>query len=66
MKYKPLGNSGPRVSEFVPGAMPFGNDWGWGEPKDESQRFDKASRDSGGIFVDTANLHGGKRDPVVA
>ena len=38
MKYKLLGNSGLRVSEFALGTMTFGDDWGWGASKEESQR----------------------------
>jgi len=57
MKYKLLGDSGLRVSEFALGTMTFGNDWGWGAAKDESQRVYDAFRDSGGNFVDTANIY---------
>ena len=57
MKYKLLGNSGLRVSEFALGTMTFGDDWGWGAPKDESQKVYNAFRDSGGNFVDTANIY---------
>jgi aryl-alcohol dehydrogenase-like predicted oxidoreductase len=57
MKYRLLGHSGLRVSEFALGTMTFGNDWGWGAPKDESQRVYNAFRDSGGNFVDTANIY---------
>ena len=37
MKYKLLGNSGLRVSDFALGTMTFGEYWGWGTRKDESQ-----------------------------
>jgi aryl-alcohol dehydrogenase-like predicted oxidoreductase len=57
MKYKLLGNSGLRVSEFALGTMTFGNDWGWGAAKDESQKVYNAFRDSGGNFIDTANIY---------
>ncbi len=57
MKYKLLGNSGLRVSEFALGTMTFGNDWGWGSAKDESQKVYNAFRDGGGNFVDTANIY---------
>jgi aryl-alcohol dehydrogenase-like predicted oxidoreductase len=57
MKYRLLGNSGLRVSELSLGTMTFGNDWGWGAAKDESQRVYNAFRDSGGNFVDTANIY---------
>jgi hypothetical protein len=57
MKYRLLGNSGLRVSELALGTMTFGNEWGWGAPKDESQRLYDAFRDLGGNFVDTANIY---------
>ena len=57
MKYKLLGNSGLRVSEFALGTMTFGNDWGWGAAKDESHKVYNAFRDSGGNFVDAANIY---------
>ena len=38
------------------GTLTFGNDWGWGAAKDESQLLYNAFRDSGGRFVDTANI----------
>jgi len=57
MKYRLLGKSGLRVSEFALGTMTFGNDWGWGSAKDESQQVYNAFRDSGGNFIDTANIY---------
>jgi aryl-alcohol dehydrogenase-like predicted oxidoreductase len=54
MKYKLLGRSGLRVSELALGTMTFGEDWGWGASKDESQRIFDAFRDAGGNFIDTA------------
>ena len=57
MKYKLLGTSGLRVSEFALGTMTFGDDWGWGAAKDESLKVYNAFRDSGGNFVDTANIY---------
>lgn len=57
MKYKLLGNSGLRVSEFALGTMTFGEDWGWGTPKEESQKVYEAYREAGGNFIDTANLY---------
>jgi aryl-alcohol dehydrogenase-like predicted oxidoreductase len=57
MKYKLLGNSGLRVSEFALGTMTFGNDWGWGAAKGESLKVYNAFRDSGGNFIDTANIY---------
>jgi aryl-alcohol dehydrogenase-like predicted oxidoreductase len=37
--------------------MTFGEDWGWGSPKDEAQRIYAAYRDRGGNFIDTANVY---------
>jgi aryl-alcohol dehydrogenase-like predicted oxidoreductase len=57
MKYRLLGNSGLRVSEAALGTMTFGEDWGWGTAKDEARKVYDAFRDSGGNFIDTANLY---------
>ena len=57
MKYRLLGNSGLRVSEMSLGTMTFGEDWGWGSPKDESRKIYDAYRAAGGNFIDTANLY---------
>jgi aryl-alcohol dehydrogenase-like predicted oxidoreductase len=57
MKYRLLGNSGLRVSEAALGAMTFGDDWGWGAPKDESRKVYDAFREAGGNFIDTANFY---------
>jgi aryl-alcohol dehydrogenase-like predicted oxidoreductase len=55
MRYKLLGKSGLRVSELCLGTMTFGDDWGWGAPKDESKKMFDAFVEAGGIFIDTAN-----------
>ena len=57
MRYKLLGNSGLRVSELCLGTMTFGDDWGWGAPKEESRKQFDAFRAAGGNFIDTANLY---------
>ncbi len=57
MQYRLLGQSGLRVSETALGAMTFGDDWGWGAPKDEARKVYDAFRAAGGNFVDTANLY---------
>src|SRR5882724_4034650 len=57
MKYRLLGNSGLRVSELALGTMTFGEDWGWGSPKDEAQKVYNAFREAGGNFIDTANVY---------
>jgi len=57
MRYKLLGKSGLRVSEIALGAMTFGEEWGWGSTKEESQAVYTAFRDAGGNFIDTANRY---------
>ena len=55
MRYKLLGKSGLRVSELCLGAMTFGEDWGWGSPKEECKKIFDSFVEAGGNFVDTAN-----------
>ncbi|MBD2346569.1 aldo/keto reductase [Anabaena subtropica] len=55
MRYKLLGKSGLRVSEICLGTMTFGEDWGWGASKDESQKIFDTFVEAGGNFIDTAN-----------
>ncbi len=57
MRYKLLGKSGLRVSELCLGTMTFGDDWGWGSTKEESQAVYDAFVESGGNFIDTADLY---------
>jgi aryl-alcohol dehydrogenase-like predicted oxidoreductase len=57
MKYRLLGKSGLRVSEAALGTMTFGDEWGWGSPKDEAQKVYETYRDAGGNFIDTANFY---------
>ncbi len=54
MRYKLLGRSGLRVSELSLGTMTFGEDWGWGASKMESQKIFEAFAEAGGNFIDTA------------
>ncbi|MDP4163375.1 MAG: aldo/keto reductase, partial [Bacillota bacterium] len=54
MKYKLLGKSGLRVSELALGTMTFGEDWGFGASKEESQKIFNAFVEAGGNFIDTA------------
>lgn len=54
MKYKLLGQSGMHVSELGLGTMTFGDDWGWGAPKEESRKIFDAFEAAGGNFIDTA------------
>ena len=55
MKYYLLGKSGLRVSEICLGTMTFGEEWGWGSPKEESREVFRKYADSGGNFIDTAS-----------
>jgi aryl-alcohol dehydrogenase-like predicted oxidoreductase len=57
MKYRLLGKSGLRVSEAALGTMTFGEEWGWGSPKDEAQKVYETYREAGGNFLDTANFY---------
>src|ERR1700726_829115 len=57
MQYRLLGNSGLRVSEAALGAMTFGEEWGWGSPRDEARKVYNAFREAGGNFIDTANFY---------
>lgn len=59
MNYQLLGRSGLRVSELCLGTMTFGEDWGWGAPKDEARKIYDAFREAGGNFIDTANIYTG-------
>lgn len=54
MRYKLFGKSGLRVSEMALGTMTFGDDWGWGAPREESKRIFDAYVGAGGNFIDTA------------
>ncbi|MBV9274028.1 MAG: aldo/keto reductase [Verrucomicrobia bacterium] len=57
MNYRLLGHSGLRVSELCLGTMTFGEDWGWGAPKEEARKIYDAFREAGGNFIDTANVY---------
>jgi aryl-alcohol dehydrogenase-like predicted oxidoreductase len=57
MNFRLLGKSGLRVSELCLGTMTFGEDWGWGSPRDEARQIYDAFREAGGNFVDTANVY---------
>jgi aryl-alcohol dehydrogenase-like predicted oxidoreductase len=57
MRYKLLGRTGLRVSELCLGTMTFGEDWGWGAPKDECARILDAYAAAGGNFIDSANRY---------
>ena len=57
MKYRLFGKSGLRVSEAALGTMTFGQERGWGAPKDESRKVYDAFREAGDNFIDTANIY---------
>ena len=55
--YVTLGNSGLKVSPFCLGAMTFGDDWSWGSSVEDSCAILDYYLDSGGNFIDTANIY---------
>ena len=57
MRYKLLGKSGLRVSEFALGTMTFGLEWGWGADLETSRAIFDAYANAGGNFIDTANRY---------
>jgi aryl-alcohol dehydrogenase-like predicted oxidoreductase len=57
MRYKLLGRSGLRVSEFCLGAMTFGTEWHIGADRETSKAVFDAYADAGGNFIDTANIY---------
>lgn len=54
MRYKLLGRSGLRVSELCLGTMTFGETWGWGASKEDSQAQFDLFTEAGGNFIDTS------------
>jgi aryl-alcohol dehydrogenase-like predicted oxidoreductase len=57
MRYQVLGRSGLRVSELALGVMTFGEEWGFGESRDECRRVFDTFTEAGGNFIDTANKY---------
>jgi aryl-alcohol dehydrogenase-like predicted oxidoreductase len=57
MRYRPLGDSGLRMSEASLGAVTFGDAWGWGSAKNEARAVYDAFREAGGNFIDTTSLY---------
>jgi len=57
MKYKLLGRSGLKVSELCLGTMGFGTENGWGADKDTSFAIMDEFTNTGGNFIDTANVY---------
>jgi aryl-alcohol dehydrogenase-like predicted oxidoreductase len=46
-----LDRSGLRVSDLCLGTMTFGDDWGWGSPKDEARKIYDASISRGAAGI---------------
>lgn len=57
MRYKLFGRSGLRVSEICLGTMTFGEEWGFGAPKEECRKIFEEFAEAGGNFIDTANMY---------
>jgi aryl-alcohol dehydrogenase-like predicted oxidoreductase len=61
-----FGKTGLRVSELCLGTMTFGEDWGWGAPRDTCARIVDLFEEAGGNFIDTAsNYTGGSSESLV-
>ncbi|SHF09307.1 aldo/keto reductase [Streptoalloteichus hindustanus] len=57
MRYTLFGRTGLRVSELCLGTMTFGEDWGWGAPKETAARILSSYAAAGGNFLDTADIY---------
>ena len=57
MDYHLLGRSGLRTARVALGTMTFGDDWGWGAPRDTCARLLDAYLDAGGNHVDSADFY---------
>lgn len=57
--YYTLGRTGLRVSRLALGAMTFGTEWGWGTDIDIARQLFNSYVESGGNFLDTADLYTG-------
>jgi aryl-alcohol dehydrogenase-like predicted oxidoreductase len=55
--YQLLGRTGLRVADICLGTMTFGEEWGWGSPKEEARKIYDRYRELGGNFIDTANVY---------
>ncbi len=56
-QYVTLGRTGLRVSPLCLGVMSFGTDWGWGTHEAASAAILDRYLESGGNFVDTADMY---------
>jgi aryl-alcohol dehydrogenase-like predicted oxidoreductase len=59
VRYTLFGRTGLRVSELCLGTMTFGEDWGWGAPKETCKRVFELFAEAGGNFIDSANNYTG-------
>lgn len=57
MRYTLFGRTGLRVSEIALGTMTFGDDWGWGAPKETAGAILDTYAEAGGNVLDTANAY---------
>jgi aryl-alcohol dehydrogenase-like predicted oxidoreductase len=65
MKYRPLGNSGLKVSELCLGTMIFGEDSQRSTPADEAEKIIHHFLDKGGNHIDTANVYAAGRSEEI-
>lgn len=66
MRYTLFGRSGLRVSEFCLGTMTFGENWGWGAPKETCRQIFNQFTETGGTFIDSANNYtGGQAEEIL-
>jgi len=64
--YVTLGRSGLKVSPLCLGAMTFGQEWEFGTDEATSKRMMDRFIDSGGNFIDTANMYtGGHSERII-
>jgi aryl-alcohol dehydrogenase-like predicted oxidoreductase len=65
-EYVTLGRSGLRVSPLCLGTMTFGTEWGWGSEEDAARAVFSRYLETGGNFVDTADMYtNGKSEELV-
>jgi aryl-alcohol dehydrogenase-like predicted oxidoreductase len=56
-QYHLLGRSGLRVSPMALGTMTFGEEWGWGSPRETAHRILARYLELGGNVIDTADVY---------
>jgi aryl-alcohol dehydrogenase-like predicted oxidoreductase len=66
VRYTLFGRTGLRVSELCLGTMTFGENWGWGAPKETCRRVFELFAEAGGNFIDAANNYtGGQAEEIL-